>query len=383
MGSADEACERAAEMGYPLLVRPSYVLSGAAMAVAAREADLRRILARAAEVSGDHPVVMSNYITGAKEIEIDAVAAGGAVVAYAISEHVENAGVHSGDASMVLPPQKLYLETIRRIRRITAQVAEALEISGPFNMQFLAKDNRVRVIECNLRASRSFPFCSKVYNVDFIELATRAIVGLPVEPPGRSLFDLDNVGVKVPQFSFTRLTGADPVLGVEMASTGEVACLGTEVQDAYLKAWLSAGNRLPERAVLLSTGPLESKLALLETARTLQGRGLTLYATGGTTEFLDQHDIPCTRVAWPLDPHDDLPRALDLIKDKAVDLVINIPKDLGDPELDNGYRIRRQAVDFGIPLLTNPQAAALLADALARNLDHGLECRPWESYIGA
>ena len=383
VGSADEACQRAAEMGYPLLVRPSYVLSGAAMAVAAREADLRRILARAAEVSGDHPVVMSNYITGAKEIEIDAVAAGGQVVAYAISEHVENAGVHSGDASMVLPPQKLYLETIRRIRRICAQVAEALQISGPFNMQFLAKDNRVRVIECNLRASRSFPFCSKVYNVDFIELATRAIVGLPVEPPGRSLFDLDYVGVKVPQFSFTRLTGADPVLGVEMASTGEVACLGTEVQDAYLKAWLSAGNRLPTEAVLLSTGPLESKVALLDAARTLQRHGLVLYATGGTTEFLARHDVDCTEVAWPLDDHDARPRADALIREGAVDLVINIPKDLGDPELDNGYRIRRQAVDFGVPLLTNPQGAALLVDALDRAREHRLECRPWEAYMVA
>ncbi len=379
VGSEDEACRAAGEMGYPLLVRPSYVLSGAAMAVAFREADLRGILARAVEVSGDHPVVMSRFITGAKEIEIDAVAARGEMVAFAISEHVENAGVHSGDATMVLPPQKLYLETIRRIKRIARRITAALEISGPFNIQFLARDNRVRVIECNLRASRSFPFCSKIYNVDFTELATRAIMDWPVDSPRRSLFDLDYVGVKAPQFSFTRLIGADPKLGVEMASTGEVACLGVEAGDAYLKAFLSAGNRLPQRAILLSTGPVESKAGFLESARVLHRRGIRLYCTGGTADFLQRNDVPCEVIAWPLD--DKTPDALDLIRNGGADLVINIPKNLRESELTNGYLIRRHAVDFGIPLITNLQVANLLVDALDRFPVDQLECRPWESYV--
>ncbi len=378
---ADEACRQAAEMGYPLLVRPSYVLSGAAMAVAFRESELRGILERAAVVSGDHPVVMSQYVTGAKEIEIDAVAADGQLVAYAISEHVENAGVHSGDATMVLPPQKLYLETIRRIKRIARQVAEALQISGPFNMQFLARENRVRVIECNLRASRSFPFVSKVYSVDFSELATRAILGAPIEPPGRSLFDLDYVGVKAPQFSFTRLAGADPMLGVEMASTGEVACLGTDVGDAYLKAYISAGNKLPRRAVLLSTGPVESKAGFLASARSLQRRGLDIYSTEGTTRFLTDHGVSCQEVAWPMD--DKGTNALELLKERRVDLVVNIPKNLADDELDNDYLIRRHAVDYGIPLITNLQVANLLVSAMDEFPIEKLECRPWETYTRA
>ena len=376
--TVDDACAQAEALGYPLLVRPSYVLSGAAMAVAFREADLRHILARAAEVSGDHPVVMSQYITGAKEIEIDAVAARGELLAFAISEHIENAGVHSGDATMVLPPQKLYLETIRRIKKIARQIASALEISGPFNIQFLARDNRVRVIECNLRASRSFPFCSKVYGVDFAEMATQAIMGAPVQTPSRSLFDLDYVGVKAPQFSFTRLAGADPMLGVEMASTGEVACLGTEVGDAYLKAYLSAGNQLPSRGVLLSTGPVESKAGFLGSARIMHQRGLRLFGTGGTAEFLRRHGVPCETVCMPLD--EGSPNALDLIRRREVDLVINIPKDLGDSELDNGYLIRRHAVDFGIPLLTNLQLANLLVSSLDRFPISELECLPWQAY---
>ncbi len=379
--SVDEACAQAGELGYPLLVRPSYVLSGAAMAVAFREADLRRILGLAAEVSGDHPVVMSQYITGAKEIEIDAVAAGGELVAYAISEHVENAGVHSGDATMVLPPQKLYLATIRRIKRIARELARELDISGPFNLQFLARDNRVRVIECNLRASRSFPFCSKVYHVDFIDLATRAVMGERPDPPNKSLFELDYVGVKVPQFSFTRLVGADPRLGVEMASTGEVACLGTEVGDAFLKGYLSAGNRLPSRAALVSTGPLEAKVELLPAVRTLVRRGIELHATPGTAEFLGRHGVECEVVAWPLDEAERT--ALDLIRDGTVDLVINIPKDLGDTELDNGYLVRRQAVDFGVPLLTNPEIMMLLIDSWDRFPIPELECRSWERYMGS
>jgi len=378
VSSVEDACEQARQMGYPLLVRPSYVLSGAAMAVAFREADLQGILAHAAEVSGRYPVVMSEYVSGAKEIEIDAVAADGRLVAYAISEHVETAGVHSGDATVVLPPQKLYLETIRRIKRIARQIAEALRISGPFNIQFLAQENRVRVIECNLRASRSFPFCSKVYNIDFAELATRAIMGLPIEPPSKSLFDLDYVGVKVPQFSFARLGGADPMLGVEMASTGEVACLGTELGDAFLKAWLSAGSRLVERAVILSTGPVESKAGFLPSARILHRRGIRLYGTGGTAEFLRRHELPCQTVAWPLD--EGSPNALDLIRERQVDLVVNIPKNLGDSELDNGYLIRRHAVDYGIPLLTNLQVANLLVSSLDRFASGELECLPWEAY---
>ncbi len=382
VADADEACARAAEMGYPLLVRPSYVLSGAAMAVALRESELRAILARAAEVSGDHPVVMSQFVTGAKEIEIDAVAADGRLVAYAISEHVEPAGVHSGDATMVLPPQKLYLETIRRIKRIARQIAAALHISGPFNAQFLARDNRVQVIECNLRASRSFPFCSKVYRVDFAGLATRAILGLPVQTPAKSLFEQDYVGVKVPQFSFARLEGADPMLGVEMASTGEVACLGTEVTDAYLKAWLSAGNRVPRKGVLLSTGPVESKAGFLASARLLHDRGLPLYGTGGTAAFLRRHGVPCEDVAWPLDAGGET-GALELIASGAVDLVINIPKNLADDELDNGYLIRRAAVDHGLPLATNLQVANLLVAAVDRLERDGLECEPWGSYTAA
>ena len=379
VGSVDEACAEAEKLGYPLLVRPSYVLSGAAMAVAFREAELRTILTHAAVVSGDHPVVMSQYITGAKELEIDAVAADGKLVAFAICEHVEFAGVHSGDATMVLPPQKVYLETIRRIKRIARELAAELHISGPFNMQFLARDNRVRVIECNLRASRSFPFCSKVYNVDFIGLATRAILGLPVDPPQRSLFELDYVGVKVPQFSFTRLAGADPRLGVEMASTGEVACLGTEVGDAYLKGYLSAGNRLPRRAILLSTGPVESKAGFLNSARRLVDRGIRLHCTGGTAAFLRRHDVPCDVVTWPLDEGDA--DAVELIQSGAVDLVINIPKNLSNTELTNGYLIRRAAVDFGVPLQTNLQVANLLVDSLCRFEVDQLECEPWGTYM--
>jgi len=381
VGSVDEACREAEQLGYPLLVRPSYVLSGAAMAVAFREAELRSILARAADVSGDHPVVMSAFITGAKEIEIDAVAANGELVAFAISEHVEQAGVHSGDATMVLPPQKLYLETIRRIKRIARQIAQALQISGPFNAQFLAKENRVRVIECNLRASRSFPFCSKVYNVDFIGLATRAILGLPIEPPSKSLFDQDYVGVKVPQFSFTRLIGADPRLGVEMASTGEVACLGTEVGDAYLKGYLSAGNTLPKQAVLLSAGPVESKAGFLPSARALVERGIRLYCTGGTAAFLRRNDVECAEVPWPLDA--DSGNAVDLIRDHHVDLVVNIPKNLRDDELTNGYLIRRAAVDFGVPLMTNLQAANLLVESMMRFEERDLQCLPWQEYMEA
>ncbi len=378
VGSTEAAMERAREMGYPLLVRPSYVLSGAAMAVAFREVELRAILARAADVSGDHPVVMSRFITGAKEVEIDAVAARGEVVAYAISEHIEPAGVHSGDATLVLPPQHVYLETIRRIKKIARQVAAALEISGPFNMQFLAQDNRIRVIECNLRASRSFPFCSKVYDLDFVALATRAILGLPAELPGSSPFDLEHVGVKVPQFSFARLAGADPALGVEMTSTGEVACLGPELGDAYLKAFISAGNALPHGAVLLSTGPLKVKGAFTESARTMVRRGLKLYGTPGTADYLHRESIPCEAVNWPLSGE---PRtALDLIKEREVSLVINIPKDYGDRELDNGYLIRRHAVDFGLPLLTDVNVANVLVNAWDRFPEESLDCRAYDEY---
>jgi carbamoyl-phosphate synthase large subunit len=380
VGSVEDAMARARAMGYPLLVRPSYVLSGAAMAVAQREAELRAILARAADVSGDHPVVMSRFIVGAKEVEIDAVADNGKIVAYAISEHIEPAGVHSGDATLVLPPQRVYMETIRRIKKIARKVALALRICGPFNMQFLARDNRIRVIECNLRASRSFPFCSKVYDVDFVALATRAILGCEVAAPVTSLFDLEHVGVKVPQFSFARLAGADPALGVEMTSTGEVACLGPDLGDAYLKAFLSAGNTLPHGAVLLSTGPLKVKGEFTESARTLVRRGVALFGTPGTADYLRREGIPCEVIDWPLSGS---PRtALDLIRERIVSLVVNIPKDYGDRELDNGYLIRRAAVDFGLPLLTDVNVANVLISAWERFPEDRLDVRAYDEYLG-
>jgi carbamoyl-phosphate synthase large subunit len=374
----DDAARFAAATGYPVLIRPSYVLSGAAMAVATSEQELRVFLSKAAEVSPRHPVVVSKFLENAKEIEVDAVAVKGDVVALAVLEHVENAGVHSGDATLVLPPQRTFLETMRRVRRISAQIARSLEITGPFNVQYLARGTDVKVIECNLRASRSFPFVSKIYKENFVEHAVRGILGHAVRPPERSFFELDYVGVKAPQFSFTRLQGADPTVGVEMASTGEVGCIGDDFDEAFLKALLSVGFRLPIRSILLSTGPLADKVAFLEGARLLHARGVRLYATHGTAEFLAGYGIPSTAVYWPSEGR--TPGALDLLEQRAVDLVINVPKNFQEAELSNDYYIRRRAVDFGIPLLTNIQLASRLAEALARKDVGDLKIKELQAY---
>ena len=376
--SVAAAEEFADQVGYPVLVRPSYVLSGAAMAVAENRASLHEVLERAAEVSREHPTVISKFITNSKEIEIDAVAKDGAIVVYAISEHVENAGVHSGDATLVLPPQRTYIETTRRAKRVAKQIARALHINGPFNIQFLARDNDVMVIECNLRASRSFPFASKIFKVNFIDIATRVIMDRPIQRVDASVFELDYVGVKAPQFSFTRLQGADPILGVEMASTGEVACIGEDFNDAFLKSLLSVGFRLPVRRVLLSTGPLAYKVAFLESARALAGAGIEMFGTRGTAAFLEDAGLGVTAVAWPDEATS--PNALELIRRGEVDLVVNIPKDASEQELANDYTIRRAAVDHGVPLVTNLQLAQRLAQALTRKALDDLEIRSWDEY---
>jgi len=362
----EEAKAFAKRVAYPVLVRPSYVLSGAAMGVASDERELLAFLRKAAQVSPDHPIVMSKFIENAKELEVDAVACRGELHASAISEHVENAGVHSGDATLVLPPQRTYLETIRRIKKITEKIACALELHGPFNIQFIAKGNEVKVIECNVRASRSFPFVSKILRTNLVELATEVMMGRQATRAlmNGSMFDLDYVGVKAPQFSFTRLDGADPTLGVEMASTGEVACLGDDFEEAFLKALLSVGYRLPIRTVLLSTGPVAAKAAFLEGSRQLQALGVKLYATKGTAEFLQTHGVEATVLHWPLEKRD--PNILDYLAAKRVDLVINIPKNSQEEELTNDYIIRRRTVDLGIPLITNIQLAQRLAEALTR-----------------
>ncbi len=376
--SIDEAMAFARSVGYPVLVRPSYVLSGAAMAVALNDAELTRYLRRATLLSPEHPVVMSKFEENAKEIEFDAVARDGEIVVYAISEHVENAGVHSGDATLVFPAQRTYLETMRQIRKIARRIAGRLKIDGPFNIQYIAKNNLVKVIECNLRASRSFPFVSKVIRQNFIEIATRVIMDQPVEKIDKAVFDLNHVGVKAPQFSFTRLEGADPTLGVEMASTGEVGCLGEHFHEAFLKALISVGYRLPPRSVLLSAGSIESKADLLPAARTLHAMGVTFFATAGTARFLKEYDIPSVAVSWPLDKEEH--SAVDVIKEGKVDLVINIPKSNQEIELTNGYIIRRAAVDHNVPLVTNRQIAARLAEALASVKVADLEIRSWSEY---
>jgi carbamoyl-phosphate synthase large subunit len=368
----------AAQIGYPVLIRPSYVLSGAAMGVASTEAELHHFLEKAAEVSPRHPVVISKFLENAKEIEVDAVSVKGDVVAMAVIEHVENAGVHSGDATLVLPPQRTYLETVRKVRKISARIAESLHITGPFNVQYLSKGTDVKVIECNLRASRSFPFVSKIYKENFIDLAIRGSLGRPGRHPEKSLFDLDYVGVKAPQFSFTRLQGADPTVGVEMASTGEVGCVGDDFEEAFLKALISVGFRFPLRSVLLSTGPLVDKVAFIESARLLMAHGTSFYATRGTAEFLASYDLPATVVAWPSEGGS--PNALEILEQKAVDLVINIPKNYQETELSNDYYIRRRAVDFGIPLLTNIQLANRLAEALARKSIDDLKIKELQVY---
>jgi carbamoyl-phosphate synthase large subunit len=377
--SSTEAAEQFADrVGYPVLVRPSYVLSGAAMAVAESSATLRSVLGRAALVSPQHPTVISKFINGAKEIELDAVARNGEIVVHAISEHVENAGVHSGDATLVLPPQRTYLETTRRIKRIASEIARALSINGAFNIQFVARDNDVMVIECNLRASRSFPFVSKVSKVNFIDVAARVMMNRPIERIDASILELDYVGVKAPQFSFTRLDGADPILGVEMASTGEVGCIGRDFDDAFLKALLSVGYRLPIRRVLLSTGPLQDKASFLASARELVTAGVELYGTRGTAAFIAGTGIPVVSVSWPLESGS--PNALELIRGREVDLVVNIPKDASAEELANDYMIRRAAVDHGVPLITNIQLAERLAWAIGRKSLDALEIKSWEEY---
>jgi len=370
----------AAEHGYPVIVRPSYVLSGAAMAVAGNDEELTTFLGKAVEISPDYPVVVSKFVENAKEIDIDAVARDGELVCWAVSEHVENAGVHSGDATLVLPPQRTYLETMRRIKVITTQIASSLQITGPFNIQFLAKDNRVMVIECNLRASRSFPFVSKVLKRNFIDAATRVMMGRPVTVDDRSFLDLDYVGVKAPHFSFTRLEGADPTLGVEMASTGEVACLGWDFDEAFLKALISVGFRFPIRRALLSTGPIESKAAFQDSAHRLVKLGVEIFATGGTADFLEKNGVNTTVLRWPLEGGD--PNAIDYIKQRKIDLVINIPKHFQKEELTNDYISRRTAVDFGVPLITNRQLAERLTEALERVPIEELKVRSWRRYEG-
>ena len=370
-----------AEVGYPVLVRPSYVLSGAAMNVCSNSDELERFLRLAADVSKEHPVVVTEFIQEAKEIEMDAVAREGEIVVYAISEHIEFAGVHSGDATIQFPPQKLYVETMRRIKKVSSLIAKALNISGPFNIQFLAKNNSIKVIECNLRASRSFPFVSKVLKINFIDLATKIMLGVPVERPSKSLFDLDYVGIKASQFSFSRLQGADPVLGVDMSSTGEVGCIGADTSEAILKAMLSVGLRVPHKSkgVLLSTGTAKQKASMLEAACMLRDAGYRIFATGGTHRFLLENGVPAERVYWPSEP-DSHPQALQLLHDKEVDLVVNVPKDLTPTELGNGHKIRRAAIDLNIPLLTNARLASAFIRAFTELDIDTLEIKPWDEY---
>lgn len=366
------------EVGFPVIVRPSYVLSGAAMNIVSNRNELTHFLSLAARVSKQYPVVVSRFIEDAKEIEMDAVARNGEIICYAISEHVEFAGVHSGDATMLFPPQKIYVETVRRIKRISRQIAEDLNISGPFNIQYLAKDNDVMVIECNLRASRSFPFISKVLKTNFIEIATQVMLGLPVHKPDKTLFDIDHVGVKASQFSFSRLQKADPVLGVDMVSTGEVGCIGDGYYEAILKAMLSVGYTVPTKGVLFSGGPARSKMELLNSARMLAEKGLDLYATGGTRDFFLQYGIQSELLYWPDDERK--PNVLDYLREKKIDLVINIPKDLTKGELDNDYRIRRNAVDFNIPLITNARLASAFIYAVCKVAQEEIAITSWQDY---
>ncbi|MBR1448028.1 MAG: carbamoyl-phosphate synthase (glutamine-hydrolyzing) large subunit [Prevotella sp.] len=366
-------------VGFPVLVRPSYVLSGAAMNVCSNNDELERFLRLAANVSEDHPVVVSKFIEHAKEIEMDAVAKDGEIIAYAISEHIEFAGVHSGDATIQFPPQKLYVETVRRIKRISRQIAKALHINGPFNIQYMARQNDILVIECNLRASRSFPFVSKVLKINLIDLATRVMLGLPVERPSKNLFDLDYVGIKASQFSFNRLQKADPVLGVDMASTGEVGCIGDNTNTALLKAMLSVGHRIPKKTVLLSTGGAKQKAEMLDAAHMLAEHGYEIYATGGTSKYLSDNGIKNTLVHWPSEP-DQQPQALDLLHGHQIDMVVNIPKDLTTHELTNGYKIRRAAIDLNVPLITNARLAAAFIQAFCTVPVDKIGIKAWSEY---
>jgi carbamoyl-phosphate synthase large subunit len=366
------------DIGFPVLIRPSYVLSGAAMNVVSNSSELVHFLELAASVSKEHPVVVSEFIEYAKEIEIDAVASAGEIVAYAISEHVEYAGVHSGDATIVFPPQKIYFETVRRIKKISREIARELNISGPFNIQFLARENDIKVIECNLRASRSMPFVSKVLKTNLIELATRIMLGVQWERPHKSVFDLDYVGVKASQFSFSRLAKADPVLGVDMASTGEVGCIGDSFHEALLKAMYSVGYRMPVKAVLISSGPAKSKADLLEAVRLLERRGYKIYATRGTQQFLSNAGVTAEMAHWP--DEEASPNTVELIRKRVVDLVINIPKDLSATELSNDYQIRRSAVDYNIPLITNARLASAFINSFCSVSDSEIEIKAWDEY---
>ncbi len=366
------------EVGFPVLVRPSYVLSGAAMNVCSNNDELERFLKLAANVSQKHPVVVSQFIEHAKEVEMDAVADKGEIIAYAISEHIEFAGVHSGDATIQFPPQKLYMETIRRVKRISKLIAKELQISGPFNIQFLAKGNAIKVIECNLRASRSFPFISKVLKINFIDLATQIMLGKKVEKPHKTLFDIDYVGIKASQFSFSRLQKADPVLGVDMVSTGEVGCLGNDTNDAILKSMLSVGYKIPQQSILLSTGTAKQKVDMLAAAELLHKNGYKLFATGGTHTMLAENNIPSIRVAWP--GEEGYPQALNLLHEKKIDMVVNIPKNLTAGELNNGYKIRRAAIDLNIPLVTNSRLASAFITAFCTTPIEELEIKAWEEY---
>lgn len=367
------------DVGYPVLVRPSYVLSGAAMNVCSNDEELERFLQLAANVSKEHPVVVSAFIQNAKEIEWDSVAQDGEIKLYAISEHIEFAGVHSGDATIQFPPQKLYVETIRRIKKISSKIAKALHISGPFNIQYLAKNNEIKVIECNLRASRSFPFVSKVSKINFIDLATKVMLGIPVEKPNSNVFDLDYVGIKASQFSFSRLQGADPVLGVDMSSTGEVGCLGESTSEALMTSMLSVGHRIPKKGVLLSTGSAKQKADLLESAHRLHKKGYQLYATAGTHRYLNDNGIPAILVHWPCEA-DKEPQALDLLHRKQIDFVVNIPKNLTSNELTNGYKIRRAAVDLNVPLITNARLASAYIRAFCDLTVDDIEIKSWDEY---
>ncbi len=377
--SMDDINEFIKEVGFPVLVRPSYVLSGAAMNVCSNSEELERFLKLAANVSEDHPVVVSRFIENAKEIEMDAVARDGEIIVYAISEHIEFAGVHSGDATIQFPPQKLYVETVRRIKRITRQIAKELHISGPFNIQFMARDNDIMVIECNLRASRSFPFVSKVLKINMIDIATRVMLGLPVEKPNKNLFDLDYVGIKASQFSFNRLQKADPVLGVDMSSTGEVGCLGDNTSTALLKSMLAVGHRIPKKNILLSTGGAKQKAEMLDAARLLVDHGYNLYATGGTSKYLSDNGVANTLVHWPSDA-DQQPQALDLLHQHKIDMVVNIPKDLTTHELTNGYKIRRAAIDLNVPLITNSRLASAFIQAFCTVKLDEIGIKSWAEY---
>lgn len=366
-------------VGFPVLVRPSYVLSGAAMNVCSNKDELTRFLQLAANVSEDHPVVVSKFIENAKEIEMDAVAKDGEIMAYAISEHIEFAGVHSGDATIQFPPQKLYVETVRRIKRISRQIAKKLHINGPFNIQYMARDNDILVIECNLRASRSFPFVSKVLKLNFIDLATKIMLGVPVEKPNKNLFDLDYVGIKASQFSFNRLQKADPVLGVDMSSTGEVGCLGDDSATALLKSMLSVGQRIPKKTILLSTGGAKQKAEMLDAAKTLKQHGYELFATVGTSKYLTENGIENTLVYMPSDKEHS-PQALDLLHEKKIDMVVNMPKDLTPRELTNGYKIRRAAIDLNIPLITNSRLASAFINAFCNVSLDDIDIKAWGEY---